>query len=193
MYYTSKLPKIIIYFFSTIKLVLTKIRNKALPSKYILTPKEKFTIEEIEDSYKFFKKFFYKSIFKEQIELQHYIAKLVMSENSSSRSSSNNLLCLEFGVFKGSSINIFSNYLKNINYQMHGFDSFEGINEDWYGTSKTKKSFDNFGKIPKINSNVVIVKGLIQNTLPEFLQKNKEKKLHLCIWILIPTKVADMF
>lgn len=58
MYYTSKLSKIIIYFLSTIKLVLTKIRTKVLPSKYILTPKEKFTIEEIEDSYKFFKKFF---------------------------------------------------------------------------------------------------------------------------------------
>lgn len=125
----------------------------------------------------FLKNFFYKSIFKEQIELQHHIAKLVTLENSSSRGSSNNLLLLEFGVFKGSSINIFSNYFKKINYQIYGFDSFEGINEDWYGTSKTIKSFDNFGKIPKVNSNVVIVKRLIQDTLPEFLKKNKEKKI----------------
>lgn len=58
MYYTNKLSKIIIYFLSAIKLVLTKIRTRLLPSKYILTPKEKFTIEEIEDSYKFFKNFF---------------------------------------------------------------------------------------------------------------------------------------
>ena len=109
--------------------------------------------------------------------MQHYIAKLVAQENSGIANPAGNSLCLEFGVFKGSSINIFSSYLKNINYEIYGFDSFEGINEDWYGTSKTKKSFNNFGQIPNVNKNVIIIKGLIQNTLCEFLKKNKEKKI----------------
>ena len=52
---------------------------------------------------------------------------------------------LEFGVFSGTSINFFS---ENINKNIYGFDSFEGLKEDWLGTSVTKGTFDLKKKIP---------------------------------------------
>ena len=39
----------------------------------------------------------------------------------------------EFGVFSGNSINYFSKNIKNKTF--FGFDSFQGLKEDWFGTS----------------------------------------------------------
>jgi len=82
-------------------------------------------------------------------------------------------LCLEFGVYKGESLNYFSNKLKNIIW--YGFDSFYGLQEDWKGGWFSKNHFNLDGKEPKINKNVVIVKGWFKDTLPIFLKKNNKK------------------
>lgn len=82
-------------------------------------------------------------------------------------------LCLEFGVYKGESLNYFSNKLKNITW--YGFDSFYGLQEDWKGGWFSKNYFNLDGKKPKINKNVVLIQGWFKETLPIFLKKNKEK------------------
>ncbi|MCD8493946.1 MAG: hypothetical protein LRY39_00675 [Alphaproteobacteria bacterium] len=44
--------------------------------------------------------------------------------------------CLEFGVYKGESINYFSHRLPQLSF--FGFDSFEGLAEDWVGHQPRK-------------------------------------------------------
>ena len=43
----------------------------------------------------------------------------------------NDILYIEFGVWKGESINLFGNFLAQHKNEIHGFDSFEGLTEDW--------------------------------------------------------------
>lgn len=79
-------------------------------------------------------------------------------------------LILEFGVFKGKSINHFSKIFPT--ETLHGFDSFEGLAEDWTGYYLPKGSFDLGGNLPKVNDNVTLHKGWFDKTLPAFLKKN---------------------
>ena len=83
-----------------------------------------------------------------------------------------NYFYIEFGVFSGTSINFFSN---NLNKKIYGFDSFEGLKEDWVGTSVTKGTFDLKKEIPKLENNVVPIAGWIQDTLPLFLKEKNPK------------------
>ena len=45
---------------------------------------------------------------------------------------------LEFGVFEGTTANYFSKLVK----KLYCFDSFEGLKEDWVGTSDPKNAFN---------------------------------------------------
>jgi len=78
---------------------------------------------------------------------------------------------LEFGVFAGSSTNFFSKFVK----KLYAFDSFEGLVEDWAGTSSPKGKANLNKKIPKLNSNVELEIGLVQETLEDFLKKHSPK------------------
>ena len=101
-------------------------------------------------------------------------------------------LFLEFGVFRGESINLFANILKKNNLKIYGFDSFEGLEEDWnmneynpIGTFSLNK------KKPKVLKNVTLTQGKVQETLDHFLQVKKGKKVifaHLDMDTYIPTK-----
>jgi len=84
-----------------------------------------------------------------------------------------NKLCLEFGVYDGRSLNYFSNKKKNITW--HGFDSFEGLQENWRGGFFAKNHFNLNGVLPKVNENVILYKGWFKDTLPIFLKNNHEK------------------
>ena len=77
---------------------------------------------------------------------------------------------LEFGVWYGKSINYMSKKLKNRKF--YGFDSFEGLQEDWYGTWMPKNFFDQKGKLPKVPKNVKLIKGWFINTVPDFMENN---------------------
>ena len=57
---------------------------------------------------------------------------------------------MEFGVYVGTSINLFSKILKDL--KIYGFDSFEGLTEDWSGNIKSKGDFSLGKKIPKLNN-----------------------------------------
>jgi hypothetical protein len=85
---------------------------------------------------------------------------------------------LEFGVYRARSLNFFAKNLSN--YDFFGFDSFEGLPENWYGTAHSKGSFDMNGVLPKVENNVELFKGWFEDTLPGFMDRNLEINfLHL--------------
>lgn len=89
-------------------------------------------------------------------------------------------LILEFGVFEGRSTNFFAQRLPD--FEMHGFDSFLGLEEDWYGHSEFKKgAFSVNGKIPKVPDNVSLHKGWFEQTLPVFKKVLGDRKITLLI------------
>ncbi len=73
---------------------------------------------------------------------------------------------LEFGVATGRSINIIASLVPN-NTTVYGFDTFEGLPEDWAGHSATSGTFKQ-ARFPKVLKNVVLIQGLFENTLPDF-------------------------
>jgi hypothetical protein len=87
-----------------------------------------------------------------------------------------NTLWLEFGVFEGKSINYISSFTKD---KVYGFDSFEGLPENWV-SGLPKGTFNLNGKLPKVNPNVVLIKGWFDKTLTPFIQEHilpKKKKI----------------
>ena len=84
-----------------------------------------------------------------------------------------NGLILEFGVRKGTSIKEIAKRIRK--RTCHGFDSFEGLPEDWAGQQYPKGAYSEKGKMPKVPKNVVLHQGWFKDTLPKFLQNNKEK------------------
>ena len=80
-------------------------------------------------------------------------------------------LLIEFGVWKGRSINYFA---RKVTDTIYGFDSFEGLKEDWSGWGFAKGAFDLGGKLPKVENNVILVKGWFDKTLPSFLVQHQQ-------------------
>jgi len=78
---------------------------------------------------------------------------------------------LEFGVYKGHSIQFWSQMNGDPQSRFIGFDSFEGLPEDWT-RNWTKDVMDLGGAVPQIDDErVTFVKGWFQNTLPGFLNQ----------------------
>ena len=79
---------------------------------------------------------------------------------------------LEFGVYKGNSLNYISSINSNENSTFTGFDSFEGLPEDWieFNGAVNSKKFNVKGNIPVFSDKrIFLVKGLFQDTLPNYL------------------------
>lgn len=77
-----------------------------------------------------------------------------------------NTLWMEFGVFNGNTISYISKFTES---KVYGFDTFTGLPEKW------REGFDigvfNMdGNMPEVPSNVVLVKGLFQDTLEDFMK-----------------------
>ena len=84
-----------------------------------------------------------------------------------------NGLFLEFGVYNGKSINIFSKLKPNNIF--HGFDTFEGLPEEWdLGHKKIEAGHFILDKMPKVEKNVLLYKGLFENTIPEWKTKYRK-------------------
>ncbi|MEM7540058.1 MAG: class I SAM-dependent methyltransferase [Pseudomonadota bacterium] len=75
-------------------------------------------------------------------------------------------LCLEFGVATGSSIRKLAKLFGGTT--IYGFDTFEGLPEDWAGTTESQGKFKREG-LPKVPANVQLQQGLFDQTLPAFL------------------------
>ena len=75
---------------------------------------------------------------------------------------------LELGVFEGESIERWATINSDPESRFHGFDSFEGLPEDWGGTPKGH--FDLGGNIPRTgDARISFHKGWFQDTLPGFV------------------------
>ena len=58
--------------------------------------------------------------------------------------------------------------------KVHGFDTFEGLPEDWTGNRGPRGEFSAGGVLPPVPANVVLHKGLFEETLPPFMEENRE-------------------
>jgi len=81
----------------------------------------------------------------------------------------------EFGVFEGHSINHMAHTLQARHITIYGFDSFEGLKEDWRGTWYAQGAFDVGGRLPKVLPNVTLVKGWFDETVPKFLTEHPDQ------------------
>jgi len=81
---------------------------------------------------------------------------------------------LEFGVFQGESIRHWSQLNRHPESRFFGFDSFEGLPEDWkrFDGQMVKSHFDVNGALPDIDDDrVSFVPGWFQQTVDTFLEK----------------------
>jgi len=139
------------------------------------------------DCFKLFEKDMKKSlIFSKDDEIRKFSVSHAIKNNPSDK------LFLEFGVFKGDSINTFAKYLSKKKSHIFGFDSFEGLEEEWItheynpiGTFSLNK------KPPKVDKNVTLVIGKVQDTLENFLKQKEGKKIafvHMDMDTFVPTQ-----
>lgn len=90
-------------------------------------------------------------------------------QDIASRVSGKKVLYLEFGVASGNSMRCWSALLKNPVSYLHGFDTFEGLPEDWIGEDK-KGAYSMGGRRPEINdARVRLFQGLFQETLSNYV------------------------
>jgi O-methyltransferase len=76
---------------------------------------------------------------------------------------------LEFGVFQGDSIRCWCKVNQHPNSRFHGFDSFEGLPEDW-SPAYPQGAFSTSGKTPEVGDpRVNFVAGWFQKTIPGWL------------------------
>ncbi|WP_174502618.1 class I SAM-dependent methyltransferase [Acidiphilium sp. C61] len=98
-------------------------------------------------------------------------------------------LVLEFGVEKGLSVNCLARATPRM---VHGFDSFQGLPEDWAGTASARGAFDRRGTLPNVPGNVRLHVGWFDATLPAFLAETAEPValLHIDCDIYSSTKTV---
>jgi len=85
-------------------------------------------------------------------------------------------LVIECGVFKGRSINFIATHLPN--KTIYGFDSFDGLPEEWTGWEGHLTG--HFATpIPDVKDNVVLIKGWFDDTLPKFHNETPAQSLSL--------------
>ncbi|MDQ3142357.1 MAG: class I SAM-dependent methyltransferase [Bacteroidota bacterium] len=88
---------------------------------------------------------------------------------------------LEFGVYGGYSFNWWLENCQNTSSKFYGFDTFEGLPENW----GTFMKGDLASNIPEVHdTRVTFLKGLFQDTVPNFLSETnlnngKRKIIHL--------------
>jgi hypothetical protein len=83
-------------------------------------------------------------------------------------------LVLEFGVYKGGMINFQARRFPELKFV--GFDSFEGLQEEWSGMAP-KSTFDLQGRLPRVRRNVELVKGWFAESGPRWKANNTDVPL----------------
>jgi Macrocin-O-methyltransferase (TylF) len=89
---------------------------------------------------------------------------------------------LEFGVYRGETFREWCALNRNPHSRFFGFDSFEGLPEDW-NPRQPKGAFDTGGRAPELDdARAQFVVGLFQDSLPGFLrsyQAHDQLVLHI--------------
>jgi Methyltransferase domain len=89
-------------------------------------------------------------------------------------------LVLEFGVYKGGMINYQAKRFRNLKFV--GFDSFQGLQEQWPGVHPVQ-TFDLGGKLPRVRHNVSLVKGWFADVVPEWKKTISSRRIPLLIHV----------
>lgn len=77
---------------------------------------------------------------------------------------------VEFGVFRGASLRHIAALRPH--ETIHGFDSFEGLPEDWLHNPRS--TFSTGGQLPRVPGNVHLYKGYFEDTLPGWVEQNPQ-------------------
>jgi len=163
----KQLSQIIVLFDKAISFLIPeelKIRKKTLLDKKIEALVAEETFEHFKDHFK--KSVIFRDISREKIR-EYAIEKSLESDDKNL----NKFYYLEFGVAGGGSSNFFSKYVN----KLFAFDSFEGLIEDWIGTSLPKGYYNQNKKIPKLNSNVEPIVGWAEETIGSFIETHNPK------------------
>jgi hypothetical protein len=83
-------------------------------------------------------------------------------------------LFLEFGVYKGASINRLAALRPGLRF--YGFDSFCGLPERWT-IGAPKGAFTLNGRLPPVRSNVELIAGPFETALPAFIAAHKGRSI----------------
>jgi Macrocin-O-methyltransferase (TylF) len=99
------------------------------------------------------------------------------------------VLYLEFGVYEGYTLRRWAKLLENPSTRLFGFDSFEGLPEDW-DSLRPQGTFDVKGAIPTYDDpRVGLCIGWFSDTLPPFALPDHERLvLHLDADLYTSTK-----
>jgi len=98
-------------------------------------------------------------------------------------------LVLEFGVYKGGMINYQAKRFPRLDFI--GFDSFEGLQEQWSGMAP-EKAFDLAGKLPRVRSNVRLVKGWFAEAGSRWKAENSASGVPLLVHVDCDTYAATV-
>jgi hypothetical protein len=85
---------------------------------------------------------------------------------------------LEFGVATGESLKYITENISTDKFKIYGFDSFEGLPEDWIGTECKKGCFSTNGIIPNING-CKFYKGWFEDTIDQYIKSESTKPISL--------------
>jgi hypothetical protein len=108
-----------------------------------------------------------KNNFPEVRHVPHFVKREELWDLACDRIGNRPLTYLEFGVWEGYSIKYFAEKVGDSRARFFGFDSFEGLPEDWGAFQKG--SYTNHGRIPETDdARIKFVKGWFQETLPDF-------------------------
>jgi len=98
-------------------------------------------------------------------------------------------LVLEFGVYKGGMINYQAGKFPELDFV--GFDSFEGLQEQWSGMAP-EKTFDLGGRLPRVRRNVGLVKGWFAESGPRWKMANPASGIPLLVHVDCDTYAATV-
>ena len=159
-YLLKILKKLIVFFNSRLKI-------KVQPS----SPADLYHDAVAKNSYEAFKDYFKDSyVFSDDNSIRSFAI------NEAIKKFDKESLFLEFGVFKGDSINFFAKKLKKIKAEIIGFDSFKGLKDEWMTEEfNPPGTFDLKGKKPRVEENVRLIDGWVEETAKDFLSKNSKK------------------
>lgn len=177
----KKIIKIIIIKISRLLYWLTPQEFK---NQHLIALENKIAEHKTVNTFDNFKDIFKRSlIFKDKLSTQEYAIKTSLLNDKNQE-----YYYLELGVYKGDSSNFFSQFVK----KLYSFDGFEGLKEDWIGTPNKKGDMNLNKQVPKLNSNVEITVGWVEDTLDDFLKKHNPKInfVHFDMDTYSPTKFA---
>ena len=141
-----------------------------------VSPFTKWEIENKSESYEYFKKYYGNSVLFTSVEkIRDFVINKILEKNKYKLNE--NDLFLEFGVFKGESLNFFSNKLKPYSSKIYGFDSFDGLSHDWLGNiNHSAKTFKTSQIPPHDKEKIELVVGNVFETLDKFIEERIKRQ-----------------